>query len=63
MNKINKDLFYWTAWLILVILWNYVYPSALPLYDVLVAVGLSLIIVAYRMYQNVDIADFRSLKG
>ncbi len=28
-----------------------------------VAVGLGLIIVAYRMYQNIDIADFRSLKG
>lgn len=28
-----------------------------------VAVGLSLIIVAYRMYQNIDIADYRSLKG
>ena len=28
-----------------------------------VAVGLSLIIVAYRMYKNIDIADFRSLKG
>jgi len=28
-----------------------------------VAVGLSLIIVAYRMYHNIDIADFRSLKG
>jgi len=28
-----------------------------------VAVGLSIIIVAYRMYQNIDIADFRSLKG
>jgi NADH:ubiquinone oxidoreductase subunit K len=28
-----------------------------------VAVGLSLIIVAYRMYQNIDVADFRSLKG
>ena len=28
-----------------------------------VAVGLSLIIVAYRMYKNVDIAEFRSLKG
>ena len=28
-----------------------------------VAVGLSLIIVAYRMYQNIDIADFSSLKG
>ena len=28
-----------------------------------VAIGLALIIVAYRMYQNVDIADLRSLKG
>ena len=28
-----------------------------------VAVGLALISVAYRMYKNVDIADFRSLKG
>ena len=28
-----------------------------------VGVGLSLIIVAYRMYQKIDIADFRSLKG
>ena len=28
-----------------------------------VAVGLALIIVAYRMYENIDIADFRSLKG
>ena len=28
-----------------------------------VAVGLGLVIVAYRMYQNIDIADFRSLKG
>ncbi len=28
-----------------------------------VAVGLALIIVAYRMYKNIAIADFRSLKG
>ncbi|WKT58180.1 NADH-quinone oxidoreductase subunit NuoK [Candidatus Nitrosotenuis chungbukensis] len=28
-----------------------------------VAVGLALIIVAYRMYKNVDIAEFRKLKG
>ena len=28
-----------------------------------VAVGLALINVAYRMYKNVDIAEFRSLKG
>ena len=28
-----------------------------------VTVGLALIILAYRMYKNIDIADFRSLKG
>ena len=28
-----------------------------------VAVGLALIIVAYRMYKDVDITNFRSLKG
>ena len=28
-----------------------------------VAVGLALIIVAYRMYKNIDIADFRTLRG
>lgn len=28
-----------------------------------VGVGLALIIVAYRMYKNIDIAEFRSLKG
>jgi len=28
-----------------------------------VAVGLALVIVAYRMHKNIDIADFRSLKG
>lgn len=28
-----------------------------------VAVGLALVVVAYRMYRDVDIANFRSLKG
>ena len=28
-----------------------------------VAIGLALIIVAYRMYQNVEIADFSNFKG
>ena len=28
-----------------------------------VAVGLALIIVAYRLYKNIDIGDLRSLKG
>ncbi|MBL6857291.1 MAG: hypothetical protein ISQ92_01245 [Pelagibacteraceae bacterium] len=48
MNKINKDIFYWIAWLILVILWNYGYPDALPLYDVLVAIGLSIIFILIK---------------
>jgi len=37
--------------------------SKSPKENQVVAVGLSLIIVAYRMYQNIDISDFRSLKG
>jgi hypothetical protein len=48
MNKINKDIFYWIVWLILVILWNYGYPDALPLYDVLVAIGLSIIFILIK---------------
>jgi hypothetical protein len=48
MKKINKDLLFWTAWLILVILWNYGYPSAPPFYDVLVAVGLSIIFILIK---------------
>lgn len=28
-----------------------------------VAVGLALVVVAYRMYKDVDIANFRSLRG
>lgn len=28
-----------------------------------VAVGLALVIVAYRMYKNIDITEFRSLRG
>lgn len=33
----------WTIWLILVIIWNYGFPNASPLEDVLIAVILSLI--------------------
>lgn len=33
----------WTIWLILVIIWNYGFPNASPLADVLIAVILSLI--------------------
>jgi len=45
MKKIDKFLSLWTAWLILVILWNYGYPKATPIYDVLVAAVLSIIFI------------------
>ena len=35
----------WVAWLILVILWNYGFPDATPLQDVLVAVILSVLFI------------------
>jgi len=38
MNK-NKKIF--LLWLSLVIVWNFGVPGALPIYDVLVAIGLS----------------------
>ena len=39
----NKKKVNWVAWLILVILWNYGFPNATPLQDVLVAVILSIL--------------------
>ena len=33
----------WFIWLLLVIVWNYVYPAATPFLDVLVAVILSIL--------------------
>jgi len=41
MKKIKIAL--WSAWFLLVILWNYGYPSASPFLDVLVAVILSIV--------------------
>ena len=40
IKKIN-----WLAWLVLVILWNYGYPNATPLQDVIVAVILSILFI------------------
>tara|TARA_B100000029_G_C16767864_1_gene664359 strand:+ start:314 stop:478 length:165 start_codon:yes stop_codon:yes gene_type:complete len=48
MKKIkfkNKDWSEWTLWLLLVVLWNFGYPKASPLEDVIVAVILSLIFI------------------
>ncbi len=46
-KKIN-----WLAWLILVILWNYGFPRATPLQDVLVAVILSVFLIIIQRLQS-----------
>ena len=49
-NKIN-----WFAWLVLVILWNYGFPEASPLQDVLVAVILSVLFMIIKKLQSRDL--------
>tara|TARA_Y100001970_G_scaffold243657_1_gene309114 strand:- start:2152 stop:2337 length:186 start_codon:yes stop_codon:yes gene_type:complete len=50
MSKFKKDLLQWLIWLLLVILWNYGYPQATPLQDVIVAVLLSLIFIIIKIF-------------
>tara|TARA_B100000446_G_C10496006_1_gene321340 strand:+ start:349 stop:540 length:192 start_codon:yes stop_codon:yes gene_type:complete len=38
VQKLNKTFF---IWILLVILWNFGFPGAEPVYDVLVAIGLA----------------------
>jgi hypothetical protein len=47
IKKIN-----WVAWLVLVILWNYGFPSASPLQDVIVAVILSVLFIIIQKIQS-----------
>ena len=51
-NKIN-----WFAWLVLVILWNYGFPKATPLQDVLVAVILSVLFIIIQKLQSRDLQN------
>ena len=50
IKKIN-----WLAWLVLVILWNYGFPKATPLQDVLVAVFLSVLFIIINRLQSRDL--------
>ena len=55
MNKVVKLMIKkinWLAWLALVILWNYGYPNATPLQDVIVAVILSILFIIIQMVQS-----------
>ena len=44
--------FNWIVWLILVILWNYGFPNASPLQDVVVAVILSLLFIIIELIRS-----------
>ena len=55
MRKVVRQMFKkinWLVWLALVILWNYGYPNASPLQDVLVAVILSILFTIIQLIQS-----------
>ena len=45
LNDIDRV---FAVWVLLVILWNYGYPNAEPLYDVMVSIGLFVIVKIIR---------------
>ena len=47
LEKLN-----WLVWLILVILWNFGFPEATPLEDVVVAVILSLLFIIIKLMRS-----------
>ena len=60
MNKVVKLMIKkinWLAWLALVILWNYGYPNATPLQDVIVAVILSILFIIIQKLQSRDLQN------
>ena len=50
--KIKDFDFLWFIWLVLVCIWNFVWPSVPPIADVLVAVVLSLAVIAIKNRKN-----------
>ena len=42
----------WLIWLICVCIWNFGWPSAKPIIDVIVAVILSIVAYQYKKYKN-----------
>ena len=57
VKLMNKKKINWIAWLILVILWNYGFPNATPLQDVLVAVILSILFMIIQRFQSRDLQN------
>ena len=42
----------WFIWLILIVIWNFGWPTVPPIADVLVAAGLSIVIYQYKNRKN-----------
>ena len=50
--KLMVEKLNWLVWLILVILWNFGFPEATPLQDVIVAVILSLLFIIIKLMRS-----------
>ena len=48
----NKEMQIYLIWLVLVVVWNFGYPAALPIYDVAAAIFLSIIVKMLNSYRN-----------
>ena len=46
-NK-KKEIYFWLLWPVLVILWNYGFPTAEPFFDVLIAAMLSILFLLIK---------------
>ncbi len=46
----NFKIINWLVWLVLVIIWNYGYPEASPLLDVIIAVILSFVSIIFMRF-------------
>ena len=49
-RTMNKSTLLYISWIIVVILWNFCYPGAKPIYDVFVAIFLSIIVKTFQVY-------------
>jgi len=60
VKLIHKKKINWIVWLVLVILWNYGFPNATPLQDVLIAVILSILLMIIQKFQSRDLQNSNS---
>ena len=59
----NFKIINWLVWLVLVIIWNYGYPEASPLLDVIIAVILSFVSIILMLLIGLVIKKIFSKKN